>query len=88
MADTYFDILAASTKDLSVGVRKAAIKILWEACVLAPQYPRSAEACCLILLRASDNEEGIQDLVSKFLHGLWLSPNGACGNVQFSFNGL
>ncbi len=33
LALVYFDTLAAASRDASTSVRKAAVKILWEACI-------------------------------------------------------
>ena len=54
-------------------VRKAAVRILWEACIRVPDFPRAAEACVAVLHRVADSEESIQDLVGKVFHGLWFA---------------
>ena len=54
-------------------VRKAAVRILWEACIRVPDFSRAAEACVAVLNRVADSEESIQDLVGKVFHGLWFA---------------
>ena len=61
-------------------VRKAAVRILWEACIRVPSFPKASEACVAVLQRVADSEESIQDLVGKVFHGLWFASKreGAC----------
>lgn len=73
LSDMYYNIIAVSTGDKSVGVRKAAMRIIWEECIMRPGFHKSAEACCLILQRACEDEEGVQDLVAKYFHSLLFS---------------
>ncbi len=54
-------------------VRKAAVRILWESCIRAPDFPRASEACVAVLHRVGDNEESILELVAKVFHGLWFA---------------
>ena len=54
-------------------VRKAAVRILWEACIQVPNFPKASEACVAVLNRVIDSEESIQDLVGKVFHGLWFT---------------
>lgn len=49
------------------------MRILWEACIQVPAFPKAAEACVAVLNRVADAEESIQDLVGKVFHGLWLA---------------
>lgn len=49
------------------------MRILWEACIRVPDFPRAAEACVAVLHRVADSEESIQDLVGKVFHGLWFA---------------
>ncbi len=61
-------------------VRKAAVRILWEACIRVPSFPKASEACVAVLHRVADSEESIQDLVGKVFHGLWFASKreGQC----------
>ena len=54
-------------------VRKAAVRILWEACIRVSDFPKASEACVAVLHRVADSEESIQDLVGKVFHGLWFA---------------
>jgi hypothetical protein len=54
-------------------VRKAAVRILWEACIQVAAFPKASEACVAVLHRVADSEESIQDLVGKVFHGLWFA---------------
>ena len=54
-------------------VRKAAVRILWEACIQVELFPKASEACVAVLHRVADSEESIQDLVGKVFHGLWFA---------------
>lgn len=56
-----------------VQVRKAAVRILWEACIRVPSFPKASEACVAVLHRVADGEESIQDLVGRVFHGLWFA---------------
>ena len=58
-------------------VRKAALRILWEACIRLPAFPRASEACVALLQRVADAEESIHELVSKVFHGLWFTSGRA-----------
>ena len=79
LAVTYFDILAATLKDSSIAVRKTALKIIWEACVIAKDSPKTVEACHLILTRSHDTGDASQDVAVKFVHTLWFSPTTDAG---------
>lgn len=54
-------------------VRKAAVRILWEACIRVEGFPKAAEACVAVLQRVADNEGSIHELVAKVFHGLWFA---------------
>ena len=56
-----------------VQVRKAAVRILWEACIRVPSFPKASEACVAVLHRVADSEESIHDLVGRVFHGLWFT---------------
>ena len=49
------------------------MRILWEACIRVPSFPKASEACVAVLHRVADSEESIQDLVGKVFHGLWFA---------------
>ena len=49
------------------------MRILWDACIRVPDFPRAAEACVAVLHRVADSEESIQDLVGRVFHGLWFA---------------
>lgn len=49
------------------------MRILWESCIRAPDFPRASEACVAVLHRVADNEESILELVAKVFHGLWFA---------------
>ena len=70
-------------------VRKAAVRILWEACIAPPGFARASEACVAVLHRVGDAEESIHDLVSKVFHGLWFAAtSGGVGPPLLSFRHL
>ncbi len=56
-------------------MRKAAVRILWEACIARPGFARASEACVAVLHRVGDAEESIHDLVAKVFHGLWFAAS-------------
>ena len=60
-------------------MKKRAIKLLWECCISAPGFPAATEACKHVLMRAGDNEESVQDMVSKVFHSLWFTPRLEAG---------
>ena len=49
------------------------MRILWEACIRVPSFPKASEACVAVLHRVADGEESIQDLVGRVFHGLWFA---------------
>ncbi|PSC68988.1 nipped-B B isoform X2 [Micractinium conductrix] len=69
-----FPTLARASTDPGTSVRKAAIKILWDACIRQPGFPRATDACKHVLMRSADQEESIQDMVAKVFHSLWFTP--------------
>ena len=76
----YYDIVAASLGDSSVSVRKAALRLMWDAYVIAPESGKANEACQLILQLASDNQDLNSDMVVKLVRELWFCP---CGEAFF-----
>ena len=72
----YYDIVAASLGDSSVSVRKAALRLMWEAYVIAPESGKANEACQLILQLASDSQDLNCDMVVKLIRDLWFCPCG------------
>ena len=81
LAVSCFDLLATCLKDSSPAVRKAALKIIWEACVVAKDCPKTVEACHLILQRAHENEDASANVAVKFIHSLWFSPYSEAGQL-------
>lgn len=75
----YYDIVAASLGDSSISVRKAALKLMWDAYVIAPESGKANEACQLVLQLASDNQDLNCDMVVKLIRDLWFCP---CGKNQ------
>jgi len=73
----YFEKVAASLKDTAPSVRKAAIKILFEAFVVGPDPPKATEACQIILQMASDSQDHNRELVVTYFRGLWFPSQGA-----------
>jgi len=73
---TYFDKVAASLKDTAPSVRKAAIKIIFEAFVVAPDSPKASEACQIVLQLASDSQDHNRELVVTFIRDLWFPSQG------------
>lgn len=80
LAVSYFDILAECLNNSAQFVKKAAVKIIWEACVAAEDSPKAVEACQLILQKAHEAEDAGQDEAVKFVHNLWIAP-GDAGDV-------
>jgi len=68
------DTVIKAVDDPGASVRKCAIKILKESAIAVPGFPRATDACCALLLRASDSEESVQNAVAKVFHALWFSP--------------
>jgi cohesin loading factor subunit SCC2 len=68
------DTVIKAVDDPGASVRKCAIKILKESAIAVPGFPRATDACCALLLRASDSEESVQNAVAKVFHSLWFSP--------------
>lgn len=67
------DTVIKAVDDPGASVRKCAIKILKESAIAVPGFPRATDACCALLLRASDSEESVQNAVAKVFHSLWFS---------------
>lgn len=86
LKDAYFDILASATKDQSVGVRKAALKIVWEAYMATTACMKAGEACGLLLQHVADPEESIQDQVAKYFHGFWFCADHSLGKSSILQN--
>ncbi|CAK0782901.1 hypothetical protein CVIRNUC_006096 [Coccomyxa viridis] len=86
LAMSYFDTLVSASRDTSTSVRKAAVRILWEACIRVPDFPRAAEACVAVLHRVADSEESIQDLVGKVFHGLWFASKREGSDVSTQYS--
>lgn len=76
LALAYFDVLGRAAADPGTSVRKRALKILLDCCARVPGFPRAADACVHVLLRATDEEESIRTLVLKALHELWMADAG------------
>lgn len=72
----YYDIVAASLGDSSISVRKAALKLMWDAYVIAPESGKANEACQLVLQLASDSQDLNCDMVVKLIRDLWFCPSG------------
>ena len=75
LAEELFDTVIRAVDDPGASVRKSAIKILKDAAITVPGFPRAVDACCALLPRASDTEESVQNLVAKVFHSLWFSPS-------------
>lgn len=76
LALAYFDVLGRAAADPGTSVRKRALRILLDCCAKVPGFPRAADACVHVLLRATDEEEPIQTLVLRSLHDLWMADTG------------
>jgi cohesin loading factor subunit SCC2 len=74
LALSLLDTVIKAVDDPGASVRKCAIKILKESAIAVPGFPRATDACCALLLRASDSEESVQNAVAKVFHSLWFSP--------------
>ncbi|GAX81042.1 hypothetical protein CEUSTIGMA_g8477.t1 [Chlamydomonas eustigma] len=62
--------------DQGLSVRKRAIKVLWDCCVLCPGgFPRLDEAVMIILHRVGDNEESMRKLAQNLCCQLWFSSD-------------
>ena len=72
----YFDVVAAALGDPSVSVRKAALKLMWDAYVMEPTSGKANDACQFILQLASDSQDLNSDMVTKLIRDLWLAPVG------------
>lgn len=72
----YYDIVAASLGDSAVSVRKAALRLLWEAYVMEPESGKANEACQLILQLATDNQDSNREMVIRLIRELWFVPTG------------
>ena len=72
----YYDIVAGSLGDSSVSVRKAALRLLWDAYVMEPESGKANEACQLILQLASGSQDLNCDMVVKLIRELWFIPAG------------
>ena len=76
LALAYFDVLGRAAADPGTSVRKRALRILLDCCAKVPGFPRAADACVHVLLRATDEEESIKTLVLRALHELWMTDAG------------
>ena len=68
----YFDVLLQASRDSGVSVRKRAVRILWDCCISAHQFPLETEACVAVLQRVNDAEHSIQELVGRMFHSIWI----------------
>ena len=68
----YFEVLVQASRDSGVSVRKRAVRILWDCCILSHGFPKETEACVAVLQRANDAEQSIQDLVGRMFDSLWI----------------
>ncbi len=78
----YFDVIRDASMDMEgLSVRRRALKILWECCILCPGFPHelAIEAIILILNRAGDSEESMRKQAALFCTELWFSPGSALG---------
>jgi hypothetical protein len=73
---TFFDKVKSSLTDTAPSVRKAAIKIIFEAFVAAPDSPKASEACQLLVQLASDSQDHNSELVVTFIRELWFPSQG------------
>ena len=78
LALLYCDTLINASRDASTAVRKSATRILCEACIRQPGFPRATDAAVAILHRIDDSQETISELVVKLFHSLWfpVAPAG------------
>lgn len=79
----YFDEVASSLKDTAPSVRKAGIKILFEAFVTAPDSPKASEACQIVLQLASDSQDHNRELVVSYIRDLWFTSQGSPATSSF-----
>ena len=77
----YFDVLLQASRDSGVSVRKRAVRILWDCCISAHQFPLETEACVAVLQRVNDAEHSIQELVGRMFHSIWIA-GGTQGAVR------
>ena len=70
--------------DDGLSVRKRAVRVLWECCILCPGFPpdRIIEAVVLILSRAGDAEESMRKLAASLCTELWFNPGSAVGEIH------
>lgn len=74
LALSLINTVIKAVDDPGSSVRKCAIRILKDAAIAVPGFPRATDACCALLPRATDSEESVQNAVSKVFHALWFSP--------------
>ncbi|KAI4375279.1 hypothetical protein MLD38_013167 [Melastoma candidum] len=67
----YFEKIAERIKDTGVSVRKRAIKIIRDMCASNVNFSEFTSACIEIIVRISDDESSIQDLVCKTFYDFW-----------------
>ncbi|GBG74809.1 hypothetical protein CBR_g19320 [Chara braunii] len=79
----YYDKIAERIMDTGVSVRKRVIKIIRDVCV-QPKFPKTTDACTRLISRINDDEQTIQDLVTRTLYELWFDPESGgapCGKT-------
>ncbi|XP_031407003.1 sister chromatid cohesion protein SCC2 isoform X3 [Punica granatum] len=82
----YFEKVAERIKDTGVSVRKRAIKIIRDMCTASDNFSEFTSACIEIIVRVTDDESSIQDLVCKTFYEFWFEePSG--GQARFYSNG-
>ncbi|KAK4751335.1 hypothetical protein SAY87_004817 [Trapa incisa] len=74
----YFEKVAERIKDTGVSVRKRAIKIIRDMCTSNDNFSEFTSACIEIIVRVTDDESSIQDLVCKTFYEFWFEePSGS-----------
>lgn len=71
----YFDVVAAALNDTAVSVRKAALKLMWDAYVMDPTSGKANDACQYVLQLATDKQDLNCDMVVRLIRDLWFAPS-------------
>ncbi|KAK4768597.1 hypothetical protein SAY87_003738 [Trapa incisa] len=78
----YFEKVAERIKDTGVSVRKRAIKIIQDMCTSRDNFSEFTSACIEIIMRVTDDESSIQDLVCKTFYEFWFEePSGSQARI-------